>query len=87
MSENPLRILRAAEASKRYGLTVWTLYRLAAAGKIASVRTAGGRLMGFTVQQLDEFVLSHSTARRDDPAAPVPQTVGPPVFDGTRVFD
>ena len=82
------RILRAKDAAAQIGLSVWSLYRFAATGDIGCVRSRSGRLLGFTVGQLDEWVRTHThAARGDEPAAPLPTVQAEPVYDGPRVFD
>lgn len=85
MAEHTFRILRAKAASQHSGLGVTKLYRMAAAGEIGCVRSDDGRLIGFTVGQLDAWVQQHSTPERK--AADATPRTEPAIFDGERVFD
>src|SRR5260370_838629 len=63
-----IRVIDAREAANRLGLSIWTIYACARAGRIPSLRLGPRRL--FLPQELDQFI-ADSRVSRDSAACSI----------------
>jgi excisionase family DNA binding protein len=58
-------LLTVQQAAERLGVSFWTVYRMARAGELASVRIGRRRL--FAAQDLEDLVKARRRERQTDP--------------------